>query len=98
MCTYTKLLFRLFYTFYVLVMAQRRDTLRYARIHMQVLQRYSAWERDYQKLAKRLMRESNDCIIFLMKTESDQGLDEEGERFFVHVQREYEVSPVFLKT
>ena len=98
MCTYTKLLFRLFYTFYVLVIAQRRDAIRYARIHMLVLQRYSAWERDYQKLAKRLMKESNDCIIFLMKTESDQGLDEEGERFFVHVQREYEVSPVFLKT
>ena len=88
------LLFRLFYTFYVLVIERRRDALRYARLHMQVLHRYSTWERDYQKVLRRVLRESNDCIIFLMETED---LDEEGRRFFVHAQQVYEVSPVYLK-
>ena len=92
---YTKLLFRLFYTFYVLVIEWRRDALRYARLHMQVLHRYSTWESDYQKAVRRIMRESNDCIIFLMQTEED--LDEAGRRFFIHAQQEYEVSPVYLK-
>ena len=95
MCMYTKLLFRLFYTFYVLVMDQRRDMLRYLRLHMQVLQCHIAWEDNYQRLARRLMRESDKCVIFLLQTASD--LDEESRRLFIHMRQQYEVSPVFFK-
>ena len=96
MCMYTKLLFLLFYAFYVLAMDRRRDMLRYLRLHMQVLQRHIAWEANYQRLARRLMRESNKCVIFLLQTKSD--MDEEGRRFFINVRQQYEVSLVFLKT
>ena len=65
---------------------------------MNVLQRISAWENRVQRIAKKEMRESNECIIFLLQTESDLGLDEEGQRFFIHVRDRYEVSLAFLKT
>ena len=77
-------------------MDERCDMLRYLRIHMQFLQRRITWEANYQRLARRLMRESNKCVIFLLQTESD--LDEEGRRFFINVRQQYEVSLVFLKT
>ena len=97
MGVYTKLLFHLFYTFYVLVIARKRGMLRHAHLRMHVLQRCIAWEANYQRLARRLMRESNECIIFLMQTESDLGLDEEGQRFFLRMQQRYEVSPGIFK-
>ena len=70
--------------------------LSYLRIHMQFLQRRITWEASYQRLARILMRESDRCVIFLLQTASD--LDEESRRLFMHVRRQYEVSPVFLKT
>ena len=94
-CVYTKLLFRLFYTFYVLVIERRRDALKYALLHMQVLHRYNVWEKNYQQNARRLMRESNNCIIFLTEKED---LDEPDRRFLIHVRQLYEVSPVYLKS
>ena len=84
--------------FYVLVMARKLSMLKRAHLHMNVLQRISAWENRVQRIAKKEMRESNECIIFLLWTDSDQGLDEEGQRFLINMQDRYEVSLAFLKT
>ena len=84
--------------FYVLVMARKLSMLKRAHLHMNVLQRISAWENRVQRMAKKEMRESNECIIFLLRTDSDLGLDEEGQRFFINMRDRYEVSLAFLKT
>ena len=76
-------------------MDERCDMLRYLRIHMRFLQRRITWEANYQRVARILMRESDRCVIFLLRTASD--LDEESRRLFIHMRQQYEVSPVFFK-
>ena len=49
-------------------------------------------------MAKKEMKESNECIVYLLQTDSDLGLDEEGRRFFINMRARYEVSLAFLKT
>ena len=72
--------------------------LKRAHLHMNVLQRISAWENRVQRMAKKEMKESNECIVYLLQTDSDLGLDEEGRRFFINMRDRYEVSLAFLKT
>ena len=84
--------------FYVLVMARKLSMLKRAHLRMNVLQRISAWENRVQRMAKKEMKESNECIVYLLQTDSDLGLDEEGRRFFINMRDRYEVSLAFLKT
>ena len=79
-------------------MARKLSMLKRAHLHMNVLQRISAWENRVQRMAKKEMKESNECIVYLLQTDSDLGLDEEGRRFFINMRDRYEVSLAFLKT